>query len=112
MSRLSTALSNRLTRHYLRVNIFMSTPLPSTQKHKNEKMTQSYRPTMIKLKTNKIKKSESEFNCYKCFKIMILNLWSADQERPVKIYDGGPRKCYGNIHQHLSILVWAKKLKV
>src|SRR6218665_122889 len=39
MSRLSTALSNRLTLHYLRVNIFMSTPLPSTQKHKNEKMT-------------------------------------------------------------------------
>jgi len=24
-----------------------------------------------------LRNSESEFNCYKCFKIMILNLWSA-----------------------------------
>src|SRR6218665_3653361 len=57
---------------------------------------------MIKPKTKKIKK-ESEFNCYKCFKIMILNLWSEDQERPVKIYGGGLRECSGNIHQHCII---------
>ena len=39
MSRLSTALSNRPIWLYFRIKIFMSTPLPSTQKHKNEKMT-------------------------------------------------------------------------
>src|SRR6218665_959993 len=32
MSRLSTALSNRLIWLYLRIQIFMSTPLPSTQR--------------------------------------------------------------------------------
>jgi len=31
---------------------------------------------------------------------MILNLWSEDQEGPVKIYGGGPRECSKNIHQH------------
>src|SRR6218665_2625236 len=29
---------------------------------------------------------ESEFNCYICFKIMILDLWSEDQEGPGKIH--------------------------
>ena len=44
---------------------------------------------------NKENKKESEFNLYKCFKIMILNLWSEDQEGPVKIhvYGGGSREC-------------------
>jgi len=31
---------------------------------------------------------------------MILNLWSADQEVPVKTHGGGPRECSENIHQH------------
>ena len=31
---------------------------------------------------------------------MILNLWSADQEGPVKLDDGGPRKCSENVYQH------------
>ena len=49
---------------------------------------------MIKPKTKKIKQLRSEVNCYKCFKIMILNLLSSDQEGPVNIYGrpgGGPR---------------------
>ena len=56
-------------------------------------------------KQRKSKKFESEFNCYNCFKIMILNLWSAAQERPVKIYGGGPGECSKNIHQHAIKLV-------
>ena len=35
---------------------------------------------------------------------MILNLWSEDQEGPVKIYSGGPRGCFENIHQHCMYL--------
>src|SRR6218665_1171240 len=54
-------------------------------------------------KQTKIKKCESEFNCYKCFKILILNLWSVDQEGPVKIYGGGPRECSENSHQHCIV---------
>jgi len=30
---------------------------------------------------------------------MILNLWSQDQEGPVKIYGGGSWECSENIHQ-------------
>jgi len=55
-------------------------------------------------KQRKLKKFESEFNCYNCFKIMILNLWSADQERPMKIYGGGPGECSKNIYQHCMYL--------
>src|SRR6218665_2771281 len=43
MSRLSTALSNMLIWLYLRIKSFLSTPLPSTQKHINEKMTHNGR---------------------------------------------------------------------
>ena len=50
------------------------------------------------------KKLKSEFNCYKCFKIMILDLSSEDQEGPVKLYCVGPRECYENIHQHCMYL--------
>jgi len=60
--------------------------------------------TMTKPKTKKIKKLKSEFNCYICFKIMILNLWSEDQEGPVKIYGGGAREGSENIHQHCMCL--------
>ena len=35
---------------------------------------------------------------------MILNLRSEDQKGPVKIYGGGPRECYENIHQHYMYL--------
>ena len=35
---------------------------------------------------------------------MILNLWSEDQEGPVKIYCGGPRERSENIHQHWMYL--------
>ena len=35
---------------------------------------------------------------------MILNLWSKDQEGPVKIYGRGPRECSENIHQHCMYL--------
>jgi len=35
---------------------------------------------------------------------MILNLWSVDQEGPVKIYGGGPQECSENIHQHCMYL--------
>jgi len=31
---------------------------------------------------------------------MILNLWSADQDGPMKIHGVGPRECSENIHQH------------
>ena len=55
-------------------------------------------------KQSKFKKFESEFNCYNCFKIMILNLWSVDQEGPLKIYGGGPREGSENIHQHYMYL--------
>jgi len=34
-----------------------------------------------------LKKIKKVFlKCYRCFEIMILNLWSEDQEGPVKIY--------------------------
>jgi len=62
---------------------------------------------MIKPKTKKIEQLRSEVNCYKCFKIMILNLLSSDQEGPVNIYGrpgGGPRDCSENIHQHCMYL--------
>jgi len=55
-------------------------------------------------KQNKNKKYENEFKCYKCFKIMIVNLWFEDQEGLVKIYGGGPRECSENIHQHCMYL--------
>ena len=58
-------------------------------------------------KQRKFKKFENEFNCYNCFKIMILNLWSADQKRPVKIYGGGPRECSKNIYQHCMYMYLA-----
>ena len=35
---------------------------------------------------------------------MILNLWSADQERPVRIYGGGPGEGSENIYQHCMYL--------
>jgi len=35
---------------------------------------------------------------------MILNLWSADQEGPVKICGGGLRKCSENIPQQRMYL--------
>jgi len=35
---------------------------------------------------------------------MISNLWSTDQEGPVKIYGGGARECSENIHQHCMCL--------
>ena len=36
---------------------------------------------------------------------MILNLWwSADQEKPVKIYGGGTREYPENMHQHFMYL--------
>jgi len=34
---------------------------------------------------------------------MILNLWSADQEGAVKIYDGGPRECSEDIQLFINI---------
>jgi len=41
---------------------------------------------------------------------MILNLWTADQEGPVKIHGGGPRECSENIHQlcmYLALTAYA-----
>jgi len=35
---------------------------------------------------------------------MILDLWSEDQEWPVKIYGRGPRECSENIHQNCTYL--------
>ena len=35
---------------------------------------------------------------------MILDLWSEDQEGPVKIYGRDPRECSENIHQHCMYL--------
>src|SRR6218665_1569247 len=67
MSRLhvSIALNNRLTWHYLRVTIFMSTPLPSTQKTQNEKMTE----------INNSVKNERSIQLYlKCNHRMMFNL--------------------------------------
>ena len=38
---------------------------------------------------------------------MILNLWSGDQEGPVKIYGGGPRECFENIHHCMYLALTA-----
>ena len=35
---------------------------------------------------------------------MILDLWSEDQEMPVKIYGGGTQEYSENIHQHCMYL--------
>ena len=35
---------------------------------------------------------------------MIFNLWSEEQEVPVKVYGGGPQECYEDIHQHCMYL--------
>jgi len=35
---------------------------------------------------------------------MILNLWSANQKGPVKLYGGDPWECSENIHQHCMYL--------
>jgi len=38
---------------------------------------------------------------------MILNLWSAHQEGPVKIYGGGPPECYENIQDYMYLALTA-----
>src|SRR6218665_2324668 len=50
-------------------------------------------------------KIESEFNRYKCFKIMTLNQCGSRKKRgAVKIYGGGSRKCFKNILQYCMYL--------
>jgi len=49
-------------------------------------------------KQRKLKHSESEFNCYKCFKNMIINLWFSHQEKTcMAVVRGSVLKIFVNI---------------
>ena len=43
---------------------------------------------------------------------MIINLWSEDQEGPVKVYGGVPREGSENVHQHCIYLAFCISLSL